>query len=579
MLALIGVIGGLALVSDDGLIPVANAQGDLVYVPLASPCRVVNTRNTASTHLIATNSRDFFSFGPAGTIGAQGGNLTGCDHPRSGEGWQPAAIAANVTAVGKQASGNGNITAYPAGSGAPGASTVNYTPAANIANSTLITLRMSDGNFTLLSNGSNVPAVVDVVGYFYPLQGGELQVDCATQSLQAAIETAPLHGKTVITISGACSDDIFVRRNITIQGSTGPSTDSITGDLSGFSSDPLDGYDLPALGGALVQKNLSAAVQLQSGKKLSLKNMTVNAGINNSAVITGTHSSIDLNNVTLVGGPNGLGLHIYKSSAYLTDTTILGVGGGAFVAEMNSTVEFKDNNTITGGDTGANEETTAFVAISNTAVKLNGSGNTFNAGLAIGVDDDTLGVEILVNSSLLQFEAGVGNQINGSFGIFLNAVALFEEIGINNGNIEIGENSTLFLNSQGAITMNGITEVAVSSNSKLTLDDSSPITINSGGVAGVMRVEDHSTVHLFGDSNGSGASLVNMDVELLSSSSINGDRNSKIGGNLEVSGFSTYQMTGQVGTSVSGTVTCFKGEAFDFTAAAPGTAIPLGSCL
>ena len=69
VLALIGVIGGLALVSDDGLIPVANAQVDLVYVPLDSPCRVVNTRNTASTHLLAANSHDFFSYGSAGTIG------------------------------------------------------------------------------------------------------------------------------------------------------------------------------------------------------------------------------------------------------------------------------------------------------------------------------------------------------------------------------------------------------------------------------------------------------------------------------------------------------------------------------
>jgi hypothetical protein len=170
VLALIGVIGGLALVSDDGLIPVANAQDDLVYVPLASPCRVVNTRNTGSTHLIAAASRDFFSFGSAGTIAAQGGNVAGCDHPRSSEGFQPAAIAANVTAVGKKASGNGNISAYPAGSVAPSASTVNYTTAANIANSTLITLRTSDGSFTLLSNFSDVPAIIDVVGYFYPME-------------------------------------------------------------------------------------------------------------------------------------------------------------------------------------------------------------------------------------------------------------------------------------------------------------------------------------------------------------------------------------------------------------------------
>jgi hypothetical protein len=167
VLALIAFIGGLALVSDDGLIPVANAEDDLVYVPLDSPCRIVRTQGTASTHLMATNSRDFFSYGSAGTIDAQGGDPAGCDHPRSSEGIQPAAIAANVTAVGKQASGNGNITAYPAGSVAPSASTVNYKMGTNIANSTIIGLRTSDGSFTLMSNTSNVPAVIDVVGYFY----------------------------------------------------------------------------------------------------------------------------------------------------------------------------------------------------------------------------------------------------------------------------------------------------------------------------------------------------------------------------------------------------------------------------
>jgi hypothetical protein len=209
VLALIGVIGGLALVSDDGLIPVANAQDDLVYVPLASPCRVVNTRNTDSTHLIAADSRDFFSFGSAGTIVDQGGNPAGCDHPRSSEvGIQPAAIAANVTAVGKKGSGNGNISAYPAGSVAPSASTVNYTPAANIANSTLITLRTSDGSFTLLSSNANVPAIIDVVGYFYPIQGGEQQVDCSIDA--NALLNTTIKDDTTFYITGACNGPIYV---------------------------------------------------------------------------------------------------------------------------------------------------------------------------------------------------------------------------------------------------------------------------------------------------------------------------------------------------------------------------------
>jgi hypothetical protein len=140
-----------------------------VFVPVDTPCRIVRTQGTGQTQLTDGVPRNFFSFGSAGTIGAQGGDAAGCDHPRAAEGVAPVAIAANVTAVGNQASGNGNIVAYPAGEAAPGASTVNYTTAANIANSTLIKLRTSDGSFALLSSFANVPAVVDVLGYYYPM--------------------------------------------------------------------------------------------------------------------------------------------------------------------------------------------------------------------------------------------------------------------------------------------------------------------------------------------------------------------------------------------------------------------------
>ena len=148
LLALLAIIGGLSVIAPDTVVPSARAQTDpLVFVPVDAPCRVVRTQGTGQTHLSDGVPRNFFSFGSAGTIGAQGGDAAGCEHPRSAEGVAPVAIAANVTAVGNQASGNGNIVAYPAGEAAPGASTVNYTTAANIANSTLIKLRTSDGSF------------------------------------------------------------------------------------------------------------------------------------------------------------------------------------------------------------------------------------------------------------------------------------------------------------------------------------------------------------------------------------------------------------------------------------------------
>ena len=115
---------------------------------------------------------------------AQGG-LDDCPHPKEAEGLAPVAIAANVTAVGAQASGNGNLVAYPAGGSDPGASLVNFTRAANIANATVIKLcegASCPGDFTLEANYATVPAIVDVQGYFYP------------KALHATLSVAPAGG-------------------------------------------------------------------------------------------------------------------------------------------------------------------------------------------------------------------------------------------------------------------------------------------------------------------------------------------------------------------------------------------------
>jgi len=99
------------------------------------------------------------------------------------------------------------------------------------------------------------------------------------------------------------------------------------------------------------------------------------------------------------------------------------------------------------------------------------------------------------------------------------------------------------------------------------------IAVSISGTAPTMRLLDHSTLTM------SGGSQIGMALELHRGSSVDGFGNSKINGDLQVHGFSVYVQSGQVGSSVSGTTSCSKGEAFDFTAAAPGTAVALGSCL
>ena len=82
LLIVLAVVLGFGLVAYDAVVPVAIAQGEgvLAYVPVATPCRVVRTQGTAQTHLNAGASRDFFSFGSAGTISAQGGIYGGITH-------------------------------------------------------------------------------------------------------------------------------------------------------------------------------------------------------------------------------------------------------------------------------------------------------------------------------------------------------------------------------------------------------------------------------------------------------------------------------------------------------------------
>ena len=153
---------------------------------------------------------------------------------------------------------------------------------------------------------------------------------------------------------------------------------------------------------------------------------------------------------------------------------------------------------------------------------------------------------------------------------------LLFRVAMNSVNFTIWDSSVVELEPSlpGDITLN-VTNVEVFHSSKFGMGgNGAAVNINSGGVTGIMLVQDSSFVGL------DGGSVSKLNVQLHRGSSMTGIENSRIEGNLEVHGFSTYNMEDlATSPSVSGTVTCFKGEAFDFTLAAPGTPIPLGSCL
>ena len=59
---------------------------DLKYTPV-KPCRIVDTRKSGGK-IGAAGQRNFYVYGTAGNIGAQGGNTAGCSSPRGGSGSQ-----------------------------------------------------------------------------------------------------------------------------------------------------------------------------------------------------------------------------------------------------------------------------------------------------------------------------------------------------------------------------------------------------------------------------------------------------------------------------------------------------------
>jgi len=167
-----------ALLALSIIIPSAPVQADLgnsIYVPV-TPCRVGDTRQITPTTINAGAFVEWSAYGS--DMSLQGGSASGCEQPKTGR--NPIGAALNITAVGTGSVGpKGNLTAYPADESKPSASTLNYVQGTNLANSTIVGLCQDgscDGKFKLESGVTDVPALVDVLGYFYPTSGNVADV-------------------------------------------------------------------------------------------------------------------------------------------------------------------------------------------------------------------------------------------------------------------------------------------------------------------------------------------------------------------------------------------------------------------
>jgi len=152
---------------------------DLVYVAV-EPCRLADTRKTSV--MDDGVSRNFLVSGS--TLSVQGGDPTGCIHPKDGTGIEPLAASVYIVAVPTVSSRGGWLTAFPSDQIPPtsnSVATLNYTKDQVIGNTTIATLCQPgscpiDGQLGLVSFSSEQNVVMDVQGYFYPLSGGDGQV-------------------------------------------------------------------------------------------------------------------------------------------------------------------------------------------------------------------------------------------------------------------------------------------------------------------------------------------------------------------------------------------------------------------
>ena len=140
------------------------------YVPLAAPCRVVDTRVVGGA-LAAGGSRAFQVAGSGKSEAlAQGGTLTGCGIPAG-------VTAAEVTVTAISPSGSGFVRVTPNNGSNPTATFLSYSSGIGIANTGTVTLSAAgDGKDLLVRNFVGATQlVIDVQGYFSAVAGTRYQ--------------------------------------------------------------------------------------------------------------------------------------------------------------------------------------------------------------------------------------------------------------------------------------------------------------------------------------------------------------------------------------------------------------------
>ena len=253
--------------------PTLAADSSLVDSPVA-PCRIFDTRNTGGP-IAAGTSEDFYVYGDAATMFAQGGNPAGCPAPQG----EPIAVHLNITVV---PLGDGHIRVYPKDSPLPNASTVNYTNGVNIANAVTLKTKFdtadpADADISVYS-ANNANVLADVEGYYYPKL------------------------KNVITVSAEYAD--------------------FTNPIDAINSIPTTGPNAPSATNPYVIQIGPGTYDLGSNQLIMREWVDIKGtGSREATVLTGAVSA---------GSYANAALFVSANNTELTDLTIINTGGGPY---------------------------------------------------------------------------------------------------------------------------------------------------------------------------------------------------------------------------------------------------------
>ncbi len=183
-----------------------DTNNDLTFIPLPTPCRVVDTRLSGAGGPLTHTSRAFTLGGGA----AQGGSAT-CTAFAGyvGQG-NPGAVAVNIVAdaSGYTAAVGSFLRAYPDG-GSTGASWLNFATGQVVANAGVLGVNTTNAKFDVFVNAT-ADIIVDVYGSFIPPDPTPL--DCTTStsntvSLGVVSATCPVN--YTVTGGGCASNSIY----------------------------------------------------------------------------------------------------------------------------------------------------------------------------------------------------------------------------------------------------------------------------------------------------------------------------------------------------------------------------------